>query len=274
MIKTIKNDFLKIITFVLLLISSLSIFYFDYILPDIDIILPYILIIFIGVWFLGNKSGFFFFILNNTLWITSKIYYMLKPGLNVYSDIIIKFTFILIQYLIIIKLKKYYHEVRELALKDELTGLYNRRGFYYLLDYLLIRLNREQKTVTLIYIDIDNFKTENDKKGHREGDSILRNLGEIITTTTREADIAARVGGDEFCIFIYDTEHAEIRNIVDRISEHFNKVSADHGWITTLSIGVFSTNHSIPINDLIEHSDTLMYRAKNEGKRKIVFDVL
>ncbi len=267
-----NNRFVRIIVFVILILSSLSIFYLDNILPEIDIILPYILIIFISVWFLGNKIGLFFFIFNNTLWISSKLYSIIKPGLIIYTDMVIKIIFILIQYFIIVKLQKLYLEVKELALTDSLTGLYNRRGFYYLLEYLLVRVNREQKSVTLIYIDIDNFKSENDKRGHREGDRILKTLGEIIVGTTRDTDITARMGGDEFCIFIYDTDHAEIKSIVDRIAGHFQILCKDNRWVTTLSMGVFTTSDFIDLNDLIEQGDRLMYQAKKEGKKRVVFE--
>jgi len=160
----------------------------------------------------------------------------------------------------------------ERAVKDQLTGLYNR---YYLFEYAsksLKKLEREGKSALVIFFDLDNFKYVNDKFGHKEGDRVLGEVAKILKSVFRNYDIVARLGGDEFAIFIespsqQNGDNKEIENllsiVVERIEVHFNKynISASYGS------AMFPIDGK-DLNELIEVADLRMYEKKREKKNK------
>ncbi len=108
-------------------------------------------------------------------------------------------------------------ELRSLSLSDELTGLYNRRGFKDLAEHQLkladrSRIDKVKRLMALVYIDLDNMKQINDKLGHEEGDRMLIETAKILTKTFRNSDIIARMGGDEFAVLVLETSEAGIVN--------------------------------------------------------------
>jgi len=160
----------------------------------------------------------------------------------------------------------------ERAVKDQLTGLYNR---YYLFEYAnksLQKLEREGKNAIVIFFDLDNFKYVNDKLGHKEGDRVLGEVAEILKSVFRNYDIVARLGGDEFAIYIespiqQDKDKKEIEKllslVVERIESRFNEyhISASYG-------SAMFPKDGKNLNDLIEAADLRMYEKKRE-KRKV-----
>lgn len=269
------NRRIKYLIFGILFLISLIIFYFDYYYlgNDISIVLPYLIIVISSVWFIGNKTGFFFVLLSVFLWYLSKSSIGFVHNSILVIDLIIKTFFIFVQYFIIVKLKYLYHEVHKLSLVDELTKLHNRRGFYHLLKYELLNTRRDFEYYSLVYIDIDNFKKENDTKGHGEGDKILISFSKTLNQNLRVSDITARLGGDEFCIFVSRAEQSILKNIIERVVWDFRKVCKENSWNTTLSIGAFTTNHLFEIDDLLKRSDRLMYKAKSLGKNRTEYEI-
>jgi diguanylate cyclase (GGDEF)-like protein len=123
-----------------------------------------------------------------------------------------------------------------------------------------------------MFMDIDNFKTENDNKGHKEGDKILQELSDVIKKSTRNIDIAARFGGDEFCVLLPDVDKNETDIIANRIIDHFHQSCSCNSWDISLSVGVITTDKQFPLEELIKRSDALMYKAKKGGKNRIEHD--
>lgn len=106
---------------------------------------------------------------------------------------------------------------RRLAQYDELTGLLNRRSLSEQLEIVWSRLHDADRTLSLLMIDLDHFKSVNDTYGHTSGDEVLRKLGEILQGVSRQNDLAARYGGEEFCLVLPDTDSAEARAAVKRV---------------------------------------------------------
>ncbi len=168
-------------------------------------------------------------------------------------------------------------QLRALSLTDELTGLYNRRGFFSLAQQQLKLANREKREVLLLFIDLDNLKGINDTLGHPAGDQALAGTAKILKETFRQSDIIARLGGDEFAIIAmggYEGEEgqdsAEI--FIARLQknlEHHNREETRR-YQLSLSVGMARHNPGCPctIDDLLARADKLMYEQKQnkEGK--------
>jgi two-component system cell cycle response regulator len=157
------------------------------------------------------------------------------------------------------------------AITDKLTGLYNRRYFDHFLDLEIKRSSRQNASLALLMIDIDNFKQINDTLGHLFGDDILNKLGKLIKTKIRETDMAARYGGEEFAIVMSNTGLKEAVRIAERIRQSIQAYSFDtENFLTTVSIGIALyplDAHSL--NELIEKSDNSLYKAKRNGKNRV-----
>jgi diguanylate cyclase (GGDEF)-like protein len=162
--------------------------------------------------------------------------------------------------------------IRNMSLNDELTGLYNRRGFLTLAGQQLKTAERVEKKAALVYIDLDGMKRINDTFGHNEGNQALRDTAEILRKTFRKADIIARLGGDEFVVLAL-LEGAEANDsFCGRLEEHLAQLNAGAGrqYPLALSYGVTLYKPFSPtsIEELVDEADRLMYEQK-KGKKAV-----
>jgi len=157
------------------------------------------------------------------------------------------------------------------AITDKLTGLYNRRYFDHFLDFEIKRSSRQNASLALLMIDIDNFKLINDTFGHLFGDKILNKLGDIVKSIIRETDLAARYGGEEFSIVMSNTGLEEAADIAERMRKAISAYNFDIKELpTTVSIGIaVYPFDSTSLQDLISNADRALYRAKHEGKNQV-----
>jgi diguanylate cyclase (GGDEF)-like protein/PAS domain S-box-containing protein len=166
----------------------------------------------------------------------------------------------------ITELKRLEQRMQALSTKDELTGLYNRRGFVGLADHHLKVAERQGSGVALLFADLDNLKTINDTHGHLAGDRTLRDAGRVLAQACRETDIVARLGGDEFAVLLADSGIEAAAGIVARIGQQIGRHNAgnDGGPALSLSIGVGSCTGVEPcsIDELIARADAAMYASK------------
>ncbi len=167
--------------------------------------------------------------------------------------------------------KEMEQKLRTLSLSDELTGLYNRRGFFTLGDQLLKVSRREKKGLFLLYADVDNLKAINDKYGHREGDMVLVEIAHILKDNFRESDILARIGGDEFVVFPVGSKRDETEVITTRLKNciEFHNVKVKRRYNVSISVGLSYYNPLNPcsIYELLTRGDQAMYEQK-KLKRK------
>lgn len=159
-----------------------------------------------------------------------------------------------------------HEKMKDLAIRDHLTGMYNRRLFMTTLEKEFYRSKRYKTPMTIIMIDIDDFKKINDKHGHHHGDRILQSVGDIIRRQTRDADVAARYGGEEFIVLTNraDTGHAE------RLAERLRSSIAESGITVSCGVAHYPNDKSRFPDDLIRLSDEALYAAKRSGKNKVV----
>ena len=156
-------------------------------------------------------------------------------------------------------------QLHELSRKDELTELFNQRGFYEHLRRELANAERYKEPLSLVYFDLNGFKKMNDMFGHKEGDAVLFQVGQILRLQARETDIACRYGGDEFCIILPRTNLAEARNLCERlIAAHQQESTSD----VSFSIGIAMTGQEdiCDADSLVKRADEKMYLAKQQSK--------
>jgi two-component system cell cycle response regulator len=163
--------------------------------------------------------------------------------------------------------------LKELAITDDLTKLYNSRHFYNQLENEINRYKRYQRPLSLLLIDVDHFKEYNDTYGHLEGDKVLFNIAKLIKSCLRTMDTAYRYGGEEFTVILPETTC----NAAMMVSERINKVVKDDLFIEddkkdlSVSIGVTEYLPGELVTEFVRRADKAMYIAKEGGRNRTSF---
>jgi diguanylate cyclase (GGDEF)-like protein/PAS domain S-box-containing protein len=165
-------------------------------------------------------------------------------------------------------LKQMEQRSHALSLTDELTGLYNRRGFFAMIEQQLKLCKRMRKGAFMLYIDVDNLKDINDTFGHSEGDNALIDAACILRNNYRESDIIARIGGDEFVVIPVGSDGDDIEKITGRLQkivEH-NIAKDTRCFKLSLSLGVayYDPTNPCSADDLLIRADNSMYEQKKQ----------
>lgn len=171
-----------------------------------------------------------------------------------------------------IEMLDYIKIAKDSAIRDYLTGLYNRRYFFDAGGTLYENAKRKNLSIVVAMLDIDFFKKINDRYGHHAGDLALKEMAEVLSKNIRKSDILARYGGEEFCILLSNVtlENAKlvmekVRTAVSNIIVQYQKVS----FSFTVSIGMSDLlSHSL--DEMINKADKALYRAKEEGRNRVV----
>jgi two-component system cell cycle response regulator len=183
-----------------------------------------------------------------------------------------------------IRRQRYAMELREsvsntmaLAITDDMTGLYNRRYFDRHLGMMLNRAQVQERDMALMILDIDHFKSVNDSYGHDVGDAVLREFATRLKRNIRGVDLACRFGGEEFVVLMPDTDIVQAELVAERvrqsISERVFEVNAGRPLAVTVSAGVtLNESDADTPETLIKRADVALYRAKREGRNRVVFD--
>lgn len=227
-------------------------------------------------WGAGQKSGYFACFVSAIVWFVADVSTG-RPYSNPfipYWNSLIRFSFFIIITALLSALKVTLEHEKELSNTDFLTGASNSRYFYNIVQIEINRLERTQHPFTVVYIDIDNFKTINDKFGHAAGDVVLQAIVSSVRTKIRNTDLLARLGGDEFALFFPDTNQESAQVIIEKINESLLNEMKKRNIAVTLSIGVLTCSvspHSI--NELIKVVDNLMYSAKQSGKNTVKYSM-
>jgi diguanylate cyclase (GGDEF)-like protein len=163
-----------------------------------------------------------------------------------------------------------YEEIRHQAFHDGLTGLANRALFGDRVEHALARSARTGSLIAVLFVDLDDFKTVNDRFGHQAGDQLLRSIGERIEGVVRPGDTAARLGGDEFALLLEDIRGAaDAEMVAERLIQEV-RTPTRLGEVDTLvgaSVGIaLSSARGERANELLQNADFAMYRAKGAGK--------
>jgi diguanylate cyclase (GGDEF)-like protein len=161
-------------------------------------------------------------------------------------------------------------DLQDMTLTDDLTGIYNRRGFFTLSEQHLKLAKRNKMNILLLYIDLDNLKEINDSLGHQEGDQIILDTANILKSTYRESDIIARIGGDEFVVFPVGMVDENISLIHERLQKNIDTYNEESSRLYNLSLSVgiasYDPQSTHSIDELLAHADKAMYKNKLSKK--------
>lgn len=164
--------------------------------------------------------------------------------------------------------------LREWAIRDGLTGLYNHRHFQELLRTEFARAVRYGQSLACLMVDLDHFKLVNDTYGHPFGDEVLKQIAHVLISEARKVDVVARYGGEEFVLLLPNTEISGARVVADRICAQVGQTTVTHdgvGVAVTLSVGVATSSDSRCTNEktLVKLADSAMYQAKRSGRNRV-----
>jgi two-component system cell cycle response regulator len=165
-----------------------------------------------------------------------------------------------------------FEEVKSLAIRDGLTGLYNNRHFREVLGHQVELSRRYAWPLSLLFLDIDNFKNVNDTWGHPEGDLVLKALANFLKSHVRLADVLCRYGGEEFVVLLPQTSRSQAHLLAERLREGIaaTPIPLCHGEIhITVSIGLSCLTPQLSGEDLVKAADAALYRAKQAGKNRV-----
>jgi diguanylate cyclase (GGDEF)-like protein len=243
---------------------------------ELSFSLFYLIPISFVAWFVGRRSGIAASILSAIVWLLADI----LSGNHYSHDIIyvwntaIRFGFFIVVTLLLVELRKALEHEKSLSRIDHLTGATSVDFFYDLLQAEINRFQRYKHPFTVAYLDLDNFKTVNDRFGHSMGDIVLRAVVSQARGELRKTDVVARLGGDEFAILFPETDQLTAHVAISKIQQGLLDKMKEGNWPVTFSIGAITFN-AIPdtTNELIKLADDLMYTAKNNGKNGICYSV-
>ncbi|HUH99159.1 MAG TPA: GGDEF domain-containing protein [Anaerolineales bacterium] len=244
--------------------------------PDFSISLFYVFPVALASLALGRSEGILVSILCAAIWEVLRLPadQLLGGPLVGWWNGIARLGLLSVISLLFAEIHTLFKNESHLSRTDYLTGILNRRALMEAASLERARMARTGRPFTLIYMDLDNFKSINDTAGHEAGDSLLIRVAALLTVQLRGTDIAGRVGGDEFAAILPETDDQAARKVVARLQSSFAEEMYTHHWPITFSIGVLSCL-STPsgTDELFRLVDQLMYEAKKEGKNTIRYRV-
>jgi len=164
--------------------------------------------------------------------------------------------------------------MKQIAIHDALTGLFNRR---YFLENALIQMERSARTgreCFIVIFDLDHFKTVNDRYGHLAGDKVLVEIVQRVKKSVRPYDLFGRYGGEEFIILMPDISEIDVINATERIRQDMSKTPVKFEDVAITITASFGIAHATPADDLnvaTRYADDALYQAKNNGRNNVVF---
>ncbi len=157
-----------------------------------------------------------------------------------------------------------------LALRDALTGAYNRRELSRIISQEILRCKRTHQPLSVIFLDIDHFKTVNDRFGHKQGDEVLKSVTHIIKSRVRRTDSVGRWGGEEFIIILPETELSSAAMAAEDLRREIMHKPLEGVGHVTASLGVTALTAKDTLDSLVCRADGLMYEAKKSGRNKVM----
>jgi diguanylate cyclase (GGDEF)-like protein len=241
---------------------------------EIAFSLFYVLPLSFLAWFTGRPIGLIASVASAVIWLWADMaagHPYSSTWIPIWNTLI-RFSFFVIVVLLLSVLKKTIEREAALARIDNLTGAVNSRFFYDLAQIEIDRLQRYRHAFSLAYIDLDNFKTVNDRWGHTTGDQVLRVVVNYIQQHIRRTDVLGRLGGDEFALLLPEADTEMARAVSMKIQAGLLEEMRVQQWPVTFSIGVLTCQVAPPSVDvLVKRADELMYTVKHGTKNAIQY---
>lgn len=225
-------------------------------------------------WGIGRRLGIMASLASALVWLVADVAAgrsYSHPLLPIWNTLIRLSFFVIITWLLS-ALRSAVEREKEFARADTLTGALNSRLFFELTQLEIDRLRRYERPFTVVYIDLDNFKTVNDKFGHLTGDQALRTVVTYSKQHLRSTDVIARLGGDEFGLLLPETSQEPARVALSNLQRGLLEEMRQHNWPITFSLGVLTCSVAPPTTEeVVRMADELMYSAKRGNKNAIVY---
>jgi len=236
---------------------------------EISFSIFYIFPIVMSTWYAGERAGLCVAVISSVVWAAADVlsgYEYSSTYVHIWNSLVRLFYFVL-SVLLALEIRKRLDLEEMLADTDGLTGLKNRRAFFEQVDLERPRSARYNKTFTILYIDLDNFKCINDNYGHETGDELLIRVSTVIKANIRGMDTASRLGGDEFACLFPETDYADAESVIKKLLRVLRDEMKGMGWPVTFSLGAATFQRPAgTTSEIISYVDELMYRIKREGK--------
>ena len=247
--------------------------FFDYFTgPDYSFSVFYLVVVVASSWYQGKRSAILVSVAGTAVWFAAAIAplgYADDYPLSLFWNDLVELTHFLFAVVVISTLKSLLDASEKTSRIDPLTGIANRRLFSEAANTEIIRAARTSEPFTIMYIDVDNFKTVNDTQGHDEGDLLLIEIASTIRHQIRKIDTVARLGGDEFSVLL-PTAAKDAAEVVGRKLKSALTEAIETRWPVTFSIGmVIYTTAPESVECMIRQADQVMYEVKKSGKNEL-----
>jgi diguanylate cyclase (GGDEF)-like protein len=255
------------------IIIVLVLWIIDYITPpDLSFVVFYLFPVFLTAWFAEKKAGIIIALLSGIAWYTADVVATEHPfhPLSPIWNVVTKIGFFLIVNFMVSSLRISLEREREMARTDYLTRVANSRYFAEIASNEIKRAGRYLHPFTVAYLDIDDFKSVNDRWGHSTGDRLLTLVADTIRSNIRATDSIARLGGDEFVLLLPETGYDAASVVIQKVHQSLQTAMGEKEWPVTFSIGVV-TFRTPPdsVDGMIRVADAFMYSVKHSGKNSI-----
>lgn len=232
----------------------------------------YMIPVVIAAWYIGFFAGVLMVTISALDWLVVEAITKMHalPEWEMLVSEFIRVVIMLMLVFVLSELRLALQRESELARRDMLTKLANRRAFFEAAKVEIGRAKRYGYPLTAVMIDLDNFKLVNDQQGHEAGDLLLSNVADILNNNIRSSDFAGRLGGDEFAILLPETGEDSADAIATKLQNELLAGMKLHQWPITFSIGV--ATFAVPpedVEELLKCADRLMYEVKQSGKNRV-----
>jgi diguanylate cyclase (GGDEF)-like protein len=265
----------KVILWVTALLAMALLGLVDYLTGfEISFSFFYLLPVSLSAWAISRNAGFVLSAASGATWLMVNFLAgeQLSHPLIPFWNTLMRVGFFLVVSVLISQVHRLLDQERSLARTDFLTGALNSRSFYDTAGSEIARATRYQRPLTILYIDLDNFKSVNDQMGHVAGDGVLQSVAQTITRSIRSIDSVARLGGDEFAVLLPETPDQAAKVIAPRLQQALLGEMRNNHWPVTFSIGALTCDRPpLDVQQLIKLADQLMYSVKNTSKDAIVY---
>ncbi len=243
---------------------------------EVSFSLFYLIPIFTVVWFTNGRMGLLLSSASALVWFIADYSAGLSyshPSVYIWNTII-RMGFFSVVSILGSNLKKSYKLNQELARSDYVTGAVSIRYFYELAQIEISRFQRYHRPFALAYIDLDDFKSINDRLGHSVGDRVLRAVTDSVRQQIRPSDTLARLGGDEFALLMPETSEEAAKLVISRLHSSLANEMLKNGWMVTFSVGVVICNETPKsVDDIVKIADDTMYSVKSTSKNGVNYRV-
>ncbi len=228
----------------------------------------------LAAFFSGQAAGVSISLLSVLVWLAADMFAGVTSAdpLVALWNSLIRVIFFLTLTKLWVAFRKLLDRERDMARTDTLTGAINSRHFHEILEIEIARIDRNRRPLTLAFMDLDHFKSVNDRFGHSEGDKALRIVVESLRAHVRKTDVVARLGGDEFVLLLPETPMDQAREVISKLRSELLRHMQSNDWPITFSIGVITCSSPPPSPDaLVNRADELMYSVKHGGRNQVAY---